>query len=429
MLKTFNLPYGKGTLPLTIDDSQVRAVVEAHSDAMPPSADGAALVRRAMENPIGSKKLSELARGCRRITVIISDHTRPVPSRVILPPMLEELRSGAPDAEITLLVATGCHRTTKPDELREKLGDDIFEREHIVVHDCDDEAMLVRLGTLPSGQPLIVNHLAAEADLLVAEGFIEPHFFAGFSGGRKSVLPGVAARRTVLGNHCAEFIDDPHARTGILEGNPIHRDMAWAAERAGLRYIVNVVLDRDKRVIAAFAGDPEAAHTRGCAFLADHCRVSAPKSDIVVCTNGGYPLDQNIYQSVKGMTAAEALVNEGGVIVMLAQCADGHGGAHFFEQIREAEPEIQLRRFLVRDRDRTEPDQWQTQIFLRVLRRARVILVSDAPDDMVREMRMLPAHSPDEAVALARKLLHKPNAPVTIVPDGVSVIVESSRRG
>ena len=422
MKRTIALPYGKGTVPLTLDESRPVRVLESRLAGYRPQAGGEELVRRAMERPIGAPRLSELARGCRRITVIISDHTRPVPSRVILPPMLEALREGAPDAEITLLVATGCHRGTREDELRAKLGDEIFGREHVVVHDCDDRDNLVCLGSLPSGQPLYIHRAAAEADLLAAEGFIEPHFFAGFSGGRKSVLPGVAARESVLGNHCSEFIADPRARTGVLEGNPIHRDMLWAARAAGLRFIVNVVLDAEKRAVAAFAGDVEQAHLAGCRFLSGLCRVSAPPADIVVTTNGGYPLDQNIYQAVKGMTAAEALVRPGGVIVMLARCDDGHGGEHFMRQIAEREPEEQMRAFLARSRAETEPDQWQTQIFLRVLLRARVILVSDAPEDMVRAMRMIPARDADEALALAESLVGGGRPSLTVVPDGVSVI-------
>lgn len=178
--------------------------------------------------------------------VIISDHTRPVPSRCIIPHMLAELREGNPSIDITLLVATGCHRGTTPQELEQKLGREIVEKEHIVVHDCD-QSPLTELGVLPSGAKLVVNSLVAQADLVAAEGFIEPHFFAGFSGGRKSILPGVCSRVTVLGNHCSAFIDSPLAQMGILEGNPINVDMEAAAAMAKLQYIVNVVINEEKR--------------------------------------------------------------------------------------------------------------------------------------------------------------------------------------
>ena len=204
--------------------------------------------------------------------IIASDHTRPVPSKIIIPPLLEEIRSVNPSADITFLIAAGCHRDTKREELVDKFGEDIVNNETIVVHDCTDRENLVSLGILPSGGELYINRLAYEADLLISEGFIEPHFFAGFSGGRKSVLPGVAARESVLANHCSEFIAHPNARTGILKDNPIHEDMLWAAKRAKLAYIVNVVINEKKEAIYAVAGDVEKAHLAGCEFLYGLCR-------------------------------------------------------------------------------------------------------------------------------------------------------------
>ena len=236
-------PFGKTALGLDIADTRLRAVLTSGLHAYTPAADGETLVRRAMADPIGTKPLAELARGKQRVVIIASDHTRPVPSKVIIPQMLAEVRRGNPAADITILIATGCHRETTRDELVAKFGEDIVQNEKIYVHDCDDAAMLTDIGVLPSGGACIVNRLAAEADLLLAEGFIEPHFFAGYSGGRKSVLPGICSRTTVLANHCAEFIDSPFARTGVIEENPIHRDMVWAARRIGLAYIVNVVIN------------------------------------------------------------------------------------------------------------------------------------------------------------------------------------------
>ncbi|MCR4621635.1 MAG: nickel-dependent lactate racemase [Clostridiales bacterium] len=420
----FELPYGRGTLPAALDRARLKAVLENRLPETPPdSAEN--LVEKALECPAGSPPLRELARGARSAVVIISDHTRPVPSRVILPPMLRQIREASPGVRVTLLVATGCHRAPTEAELRAKLGDDIYARETIAVHDCDSEENLVTLGTLPSGQRLRINRLAAEADLLVSEGFIEPHFFAGFSGGPKSVLPGIAARETVVGNHCAEFIDSPFARTGVLENNPIHRDMEWAARKAGLRFILNVVLNPGKQTVAAFAGDPIQAHLEGCRYLKSLCRVQAEQADIVITTNGGYPLDQNVYQAVKGMTAAEAAVKQGGVIIMLAAASDGCGGEAFFRQISETEPAKQLAAFRSRPRGQTLPDQWQTQIFLRVLSRAKIIFISECPDETVRAMRMTPAHSVEEALAIAETLLGRPDASVTVIPDGVSVIADA----
>ena len=268
-MSSLSLPYGRGRQTLPVGACEV---LESHILDLPACVDQTAAVRAAMDAPIGSPPLRELAAGKKTAVLIISDHTRPVPSRHIVPQMLRELREGSPEIEITLLVATGCHRGTVRKELEEKLGRDILEHERIVVHDCDSSPM-TDLGVLPSGARLVVNSLAAEADLVVAEGFIEPHFFAGFSGGRKSILPGICSRTTVLGNHCAGFIDSPRAATGMLEGNPIHADMEAAARMAGLQYIVNVVIDAQKRVVAAFAGDALEAHHAGCSFLKRYCVV------------------------------------------------------------------------------------------------------------------------------------------------------------
>ena len=209
------IPYGKTVLAAWVDEKNFLGCF--HSSLPPASVDEAAEVRRALDAPIGSPPLEELASKAENAVVISSDHTRPVPSRIIMPQILERLRRGNPRIDITILIATGFHRPTTEAELIEKFGAEIVKREKIAVHDSGDDSQLVHLGKLPSGGDLVVSRLAAETDLLVAEGFIEPHFFAGFSGGRKSVLPGVASRRTVLANHCAEFIMHPKARAGILD--------------------------------------------------------------------------------------------------------------------------------------------------------------------------------------------------------------------
>jgi len=263
-----------------------------------------------------------------------------------------------------------------------------------------------------------------DADLLCAEGFIEPHFFAGFSGGRKSVFPGVASRKTVTYNHNAEFIAHPRSRTGILEGNPIHIDMLYAARIARLDFICNVVVNSDKEAIYAVAGDLDKAHVAGTGFLADKCQVKAVPADIAISTNGGYPLDQNIYQAVKGMTAAEGTVKKGGVIIMLARSNDGHGGEVFLKTFREEKDvDRMLKKFLDTPKEDTIIDQWQSQIFARVLQRAKVIYVSEAPDEMVRDLHMIPAKTLEEAVKKAEEILGNPNATITAIPDGIAVMV------
>ena len=418
-----SFPYGREFKSIDIPDERLQGVLVSNLHHYKAEKSPIELVEDALANPIGSPKLSELAKGKNKVVLIASDHTRPVPSKVIVPPMLREIRKGNPDADITILISTGCHRGTTKEELINKFGEEIVEKEKIVVHDCDNSP-LVHIGTLPSGGDLIINQLVVDADLVCSEGFIEPHFFAGFSGARKSILPGIASRTTVMANHCSEFIADPHARTGLLEGNPIHKDMVWAARTAKLAFICNVVINAEKEAIFAVAGDMEAAHEEGCRFLSSLCKVDAKPADIVITTNGGYPLDQNIYQAVKGMTAAEATVKRGGVIIMMAKSNDGHGGEHFYHQMAD-EPDIEktLALFLSRGRNETVPDQWQTQIFIRVLQRATVIYMSDAPDDMVRGLHMIPVHSLEEAMAKAEEIVGKKDATVTAIPDGVSVMV------
>lgn len=422
-MPVIQFPYGKETLSIDIPQERLSAVLTSEMHHYKPELSQEELVREALEHPIGTPKLSVMAEGKKKVVIIASDHTRPVPSKIIMPQMLAEIREGNPDADITILISTGCHRETTKEELVNKFGPDIVAKEKIVIHDCDDPTQ-VSLGKLPSGGELIVDRLAVEADLLVAEGFIEPHFFAGFSGGRKSVLPGIASRKTVIYNHNAEFIASDRARTGIVDGNPIHIDMLYAARAAHLAFICNVVINSDKEVIYAVSGDVDQAHIAGREFLSSKCKVDAVMSDIVISTNGGYPLDQNIYQAVKGMTAAEATVKEGGVIIMLAKSNDGHGGAEFYKTFKE---EKDLKRmmatFMATPKDQTRIDQWQSQIFARLLMRATVIYISDAPDEMVSDLHMVPAHSLEEAMKKAEEIVGNPNASVCAIPDGVSVIV------
>ena len=414
------IPYGKSFI---LFDEQGAPVLSSRVGELKAQGSGDQLVRAAMAAPIDSPRLCELAKGKKNCVIIVSDHTRPVPSRDILPAMLDELRAGSPDIDVTLLVATGFHRPTSTKELEDKLGREIMDSCRIVVHDCRDAASNVEIGTLPSGAPCVVDRLAVETDLLVAEGFIEPHFFAGFSGGRKSVLPGVADQVTVLGNHCSRFIDSPFARTGVLDGNPIHEDMLAAAEMAKLAFIVNVVIDEEKKTVAAFAGNFRTAHRRGCDYMLDYFKVAPVPSEIVVTSNGGAPLDQNLYQCVKSMTAAEASCVEGGVIVLCAECADGHGGEGFYHALRDCEsPAALYAEQMATPQDCTAADQWESQILARILMHHTVIFVT-RPElkDMVEEMKMRWAPTLDDALAAARAM---GKSSLCFIPNGISVIVK-----
>ncbi len=417
------IPYGKTFQTLNIEEGF--ELLESKIQELEAGADGGAIVRAAMDSPIGSPKLRELAAGKKNAVLIISDHTRPVPSKDIVPFMLEELRAGNADIEITMLVATGCHRGTTPEELVHKLGEDIVSREHIVVHDCDSSP-LTDLGPLPSGARLVVNSLVAQAELVVSEGFIEPHFFAGYSGGRKSILPGVCSRVTVLGNHCADFIDDPKARMGVIDGNPINRDMERAARMAKLAYIVNVVVNEAHEVVAAFAGDPIEAHHAGCAYLARYCEVEQKqKADIVITSNGGAPLDQNAYQAVKGLTTAADAAADGAALIICAECADGIGGDSFYKALSECAGPTELLEEIRRvPMDETVPDQWQYQILARILEKHHVYFVARKEmEEAVNAMKMEYAPSLEEAYARARALKGA-SAGVAVIPNGVSLIIK-----
>lgn len=415
-----HIPYGNGY----IEYKNARAsVLRSAVDKLRSRESGSDIVLRAMQSPIDSPTLSELAAGKDNCVIIISDHTRPVPSRDILPHMIGQLRAGSPDINISLLVATGFHRGTTEKELEAKLGADILSQVSIRVHDCRNPEENIQIGVLPSGAPCVIDKLAAETQLLIAEGFIEPHFFAGFSGGRKSVLPGICDKVTVLGNHCSAFIDSPFARTGILDGNPLHRDMLAAADMASLKYIVNVIIDEDKRTVAAFAGNFETAHRKGCEFLLDYCRVAPAPADIVICSNGGAPLDRDLYQCVKGMTAAEASCLDGGTIIMCADCCDGHGGEGFYRTLTDCSSPAELyRQLMARPWDRTIPDQWESQILARILIKHRVIVVTRPQmRKTVEDMKM--SYAPDLETALDM-VGYDESKKLTVIPNGVSVIVK-----
>lgn len=419
------LPYDKRMITADIPSENLAGILESKAESFQNTMTEAETVEKSLDNPIGSSSLEELAKGKKNIVLISSDHTRPVPSHIITPIILKRIRSVAPDARIRILVATGFHRPSTKEELINKYGKEIVENEEIVMHVSTDDDSMVKIGQLPSGGDCIINRVAAEADLLLAEGFIESHFFAGFSGGRKAVLPGIASYKTIMANHSGEFINSDRARTGNLHHNPIHKDMVYAARTAKLAFIVNVVLDGDKKIIGSFSGDVEEAHKVGCNFVKKLASVNKIPSDIAISTNGGFPLDQNIYQAVKGMTAAEATNKEGGVIIMVAGTSDGHGGEGFYHNLADVDdPKEFLDQAINTPRLETVPDQWTSQILARILVHHHVIYVSDLVDPkLIHDMHMELATTLDEALQRAFEIEGKA-AKVTVIRDGLSVIVE-----
>ncbi len=419
----FSLPYDHKTIDIDIEDSKVAAVLASKIDTYQPKGSEEELVEAAMDNPIGSPKLEELVKGKKNIVMIASDHTRPVPSKLLTPILLRRIRSTAPDAQVTILIATGTHVGSTPEQLKAKFGEDIIAHEKIVMHDCRNEGAMVRIGTLPSGGECSINKLAVEADLLIAQGFIEAHDFAGFSGGRKSVLPGVSSQKTIMTNHCSEFLSSPQARPGGLDGNPLHTDMLYAAEQAKLAFILNVVLNGKRTVLGAFAGHHEKAHRAGCDFLSSLSTMKKVVSPITISTNGGYPMDLNVYQSFKGMGTGATNNEKGGVLIMIAGLRDGVGGDDLYEAFcKSASPQALLDSILHVGRQETTQDQWAVQKLARVLVEHQVIIVSDIIDpNIITSMKMQIVKTLDEALKIAREIKGQ-DAKITVVPNGLSII-------
>ena len=421
-MKTIKIPYYTSSLDLHVEEANLEAVINAKTDSYDPGKSETELVEEALANPIGTPRLRELAKGKQKVTLVTSDHTRAVPSKLTLPILLREIREGNPDADITILIATGLHRPTTEAEQRRMFGDAIVDHEKIVVNEAFKDEDFAYVRSLPSGAELWVNKVALDCDLLITEGFIEPHFFAGFSGGRKSILPGICNAATVNENHSYKAISSPYSTTGVLAHNPIHEDMVCAARAVNVQFILNVALNGEKKVIAAFAGDLEEAHATGVSFVRKLAQCPSVTGDIVITSNGGYPLDQNLYQSPKAVATAEACCADGGVIIMCASCFDGMGGTHFEKLIvRGTVDEIDEYLSRIPPKE-TIPEQWCAQIYSRILKKHRIILVTTYLDhELVRKANMIPASSPDEALAMAYEMMGK-DARVVVIPDGVAVL-------
>ena len=421
-MKTIKIPYYTSSLDLHVEEENLEAVINAKTDSYDPGKSETELVEEALANPIGTPRLRELAKGKQKVTLVTSDHTRAVPSKLTLPILLREIREGNPDADITILIATGLHRPTTEAEQRRMFGDAVVDNEKIVVNEAFKDEDFAYVRGLPSGAELWVNKVALDCDLLITEGFIEPHFFAGFSGGRKSILTGICNAATVNENHSYKAISSPYSTTGVLAHNPIHEDMVCAARAVNVQFILNVALNAEKKVIAAFAGDLEEAHAEGVAFVRKLAQCPSVTGDIVITSNGGYPLDQNLYQSPKAVATAEACCADGGVIIMCASCFDGMGGTHFEKLIvRGTVDEIDEYLSRIPPKE-TIPEQWCAQIYSRILKKHRIILVTTYLDhELVRKANMIPASSPDEALAMAYEMMGK-DARVVVIPDGVAVL-------
>ena len=414
------LAYGKKGLKIGLsDDLKVEVLEPEYLEGLP---DPAGAVREALRKPIASQPLKSLTKANGRIGIVFSDITRPAPNRVLLPILLEELGT-LPDERIVLFNATGTHRPNTEAELREMLGDEIVDRYRIAQNDANDRESHVLVGRTSRGNDIWLHGEYVNCDMRILTGFIEPHFFAGFSGGGKACMPGLALLETICRNHSAENLDSSMACWGITYGNPVWEEVHEAASMVPPAFLVNVSLNRDKQITGVFAGDFEKAHARGCAFVKENAMVPVKEAfDIVISSNSGYPLDLNLYQSVKGMSAAANVVREGGSIIVAADCWDGipdHG--EYGKLLLEAnDPESLLK--TIRTPGFQRQDMWQAQIQALICQRAEVHFYSrNLTDEQIEGALLKPCHNIEATV---EELLRKygAGASICILPEGPQTI-------
>jgi nickel-dependent lactate racemase len=419
------LAYGKTGLEVELPDDADVTIVEPHY--LPGLPDPVGDVRKALQQPIGSPPLRELVKPSDQVGIAFSDITRPTPNHLILPIFLDELAHVSRE-QITLFNGTGTHRLNTAAELREMLGDAIVDHYRIVQNDADERASHILVGTTgqigdQSANDIWLHRAFVACDAKILTGFIEPHFFAGFSGGGKAVMPGLALLETVMRNHSPEHLDSPRARWGIREGNPLWEEIHQAVALIAPTFLLNVTLNRDKEITGVFAGDWEEAHTAGCDFVRQTAMVAVDKPfDIVITSNSGYPLDLNVYQTVKGMSAAAQVVKDGGIIIVAAECWDGipeHG--NYGQLLYETESLTSLLRN-VRDPDNARQDTWQAHTQALICQRADVHFYStNLSDEQIREALLIPCHTIESTV---ETLLERygPDATICVLPEGPQTV-------
>jgi len=409
-----NLAYGQGHLAVELPEERT-TVIEPLPQS--PLTDERAAVFAALARPIHARPLRDSLKPGQKVCILFTDITRATPNDRLIPWLLDYL-SFVRREHITLLNQTGTHRVNSRAELEKMLTPEVVACYRVLNHDCEDETGLIQLGTTRDGTPALLNRHAVEADLRIVTGFIEPHFFAGFSGGPKGLMPGVAGLETVMSNHGARNIADPNATFGVLEGNPIWEEIRDIALRCGPSFLLNVSLDERRRITGVFAGDLLAAHRVGCDFVKRSAmRRCEAHFDIVITTNSGYPLDQNLYQGMKGMSAGARIIKPGGTLILAAECREGTPPNSPFDQLlRSADsPEELLARLATPGFQR--PEQWQVQLQILVQRKANVLLRSSLSDEAVRAAHLIPCH---DISATVTELLVKlgSDARVAVLPQG-----------
>jgi nickel-dependent lactate racemase len=415
-----HLAYGKHGLPIELDDRWRVSVVEPkHAEAVP---DAVQALEQALWQPIESPPLEDLVKPSDRIGIVFSDITRPAPNSLMLPAVLRRL-SPVPDGQITLFNALGTHRRQTPAELEAMLGSELLHRHRIVQNSAFDPATQICLGKTTAGHDIWLNRELAECDVKILTGFIEPHFFAGFSGGGKAVMPGMAGLKTVLGNHDAGMIASDKATWGITHGNPIWEEIQEVASCLHPTFLLNVTLNSEKQITRVFAGDWKAAHEAGCRFAKQTAMVGVPDPfDIVVTTNSGYPLDINLYQTVKGMSAAALVVKPGGAIVAVAECADGIPEHGLYRELLEKAGSPKGVLEMISRPGFLEQDQWEAQVQAQIQLKADVFVYSEGLSDaQIRAALLCPTRSVEQTLhALVEKYGH--DASICVLPQGPQTI-------
>ena len=413
------LDYGSDGLEVDLPDERTTVIEPRHDAAV---ADAHRALLTAMRAPFGAAPLRDRVRTGHRVAISVCDITRAQPRRDMLRAVFEELPHTRPE-DVTIVIATGTHRTNTPAELEEMLGRDIVARYRVVNHDARDSRSLEFVGTTSGGVRVHLNREFLRADVRITTGFVEPHFFAGFSGGPKMVAPGLAGIDTVLTLHDARRIGHPCATWGVTEGNPIHDDVREIARMVGVDFAIDVTLNRQQQITAAFAGDLFAEHGAACAHAKQTAMRSVPAPfDVVLTSNSGYPLDQNLYQAVKGMSAAARIVRRGGTIICAAECRDGVPAHGSYGEVLSSAPSPDALIAMIERPGYSVPDQWQVQIQAQVQKIADVqIKTSGLTDAQIRAAHLTPI---DDVSAAVRDALTRSGAAATlcVLPQGPQTI-------
>ncbi|MGD0743731.1 MAG: nickel-dependent lactate racemase [Verrucomicrobiota bacterium] len=409
-----NLAYGRGYLPIDLPGDRTSVIEPAHRPGLP---DEKAAVIDALKNPIAAKPLREWIKPGNRVCIAFTDSTRATPNERIIPWLLEHL-ADVPRGQITLLNQLGTHRPNTQAELEKLLTPEVVRHYRVINHEPGNPDALLQFGTTSDGTPALINRHLAQADVRIITGFIEPHFFAGFSGGVKGIVPGCGGLQTVMSNHGARNIGHPKATFGVTEGNPLWEELRDISLRVGPSFLLNVTLNEPRQITGVFAGDILKAHRAGCELVRSSAmqKVAAP-FDIVVTTNSGYPLDLNLYQGVKGMSAGARIVKQGGTLILACECREGvPAGSHFDNLLRSvSSPEEILAR--LNTSEQVRPEQWQAQIQALIQRQATVLLYSSLRDELASAAFLTPCR--DISTTVRQRLDELgPGARVAVLPQG-----------